>query len=1391
MDLKSFGVCVGSSSISYYDGIKGENVSHHGNPMEILKELIPRFLRDGNVIVTGRKAKNMVKLPQIPEVEATEIAYNALRDKYGVVEGIVSAGGENFILYKLNKKGLIAGIYTGSKCASGTGEFFLQQLKRMDVSLDFANSIEVDECYELSSRCTVFCKSDCTHALNKCVPKELILNGLGKVMAEKVMELVHKSGVKKIMLVGGTARNKVMVKHLLERIDLVIPDEALFFEAFGAHVWGKRNSTSVFKVQGKIFMKRSSSFSRHAPLKKFLDMVEFKKMNFEKARNDDVCILGVDVGSTTTKAVLVRLRDNAILTGSYLRTLGDPIKAVKNCYNELIKQLNGINLRIIGVGITGSGRKIVGLHSQTNAVYNEITAHARAAAYFDPEVDTIFEIGGQDAKYTYLVNRVPTDYSMNEACSAGTGSFLEEATRESLEVHYLDIGDLALKSESPPNFSDQCAAFISSDVKTAIHEGLSKEDICAGLVYSICMNYLNRVKGNRSVGKKIIMQGGVCYNRAVPAAMAALTGKRVVIPPHPGLMGAYGVALIVKENITQGFLKSSDFDLRELANREVQYKGTFICSGGKNSCDRKCEIRIIEINGKRFPFGGACNRYENIVRHVVTNTEGYNYVKKREEIIFNMKGNSGEKTIGISRSLAMTTLFPLFYRFFRYLGFRVIIPEVSDKRGWDLKNAEFCFPVEMAHGYMYDLLARNPDYVFLPRIRGVKVENSRNYNVFCPFVQSEPDYLKSAFSDLEPQNVLEMNLDFSNGYENEVEKFEEVAEKLGIKREEGKNAYLKTLKDFKELKRKIKKIGESFLKDLEKEEFGIVLFGRSYNAFSSHANMGIPEKFASRGVLIVNLDALPYESEEGYSNMYWTCGEMITKAARYVKKHPKLFGVYITNFSCGPDSFIISYFRDIMGDKPSLILELDSHTADAGIETRIEAFIDVARSYLKAPVSKEKRKISRPITKLENGELKVITPDGSKFPISHEKVRLVFPTMGGFSTKCLAASFRYHNVKTDVCPIPGIEEFKLGRGNSLSKECLPLQLTLGSLIKYLNGNSSDDKIILYFIPETMGPCRFGQYKVFIDLWLDNNHADNVALFSLNSENAYTGLGLPFKLRIWTAVIVSDVLTDIENTVKVLAKDKHEAKALLKKVKEKILDSLANDSLYTFFRKLKGAADLIASIEKNRNYTETPKVLITGEIYVRRDEFSRKRLEDVFAENGIITHISPVHEWIYYTDYLFLKKLTSPNSTHTDRLKKRIEILLKRYIEMKVKKIFGKTGFYEIHMMDVEETIEAAKNHLHPSLTGETILTVGTTLSEIGERYDGVVSIGPFGCMPSRIAEAIIKKGVLKKIFEDLGNAPIIYIESDGNPFPPIIESRIEAFIVQVKRFKGYKLKYAS
>ena len=255
---------------------------------------------------------------------------------------------------------------------------------------------------------------------------------------------------------------------------------------------------------------------------------------------------------------------------------------------------------------------------------------------------------------------------MNEACSAGTGSFIEESAWESLRVKVTEIEKIAMSAKNPPNFNDQCAAFISSDIKTALQENISKENIVAGLVYSVCLNYVNRVKGNRPIGSKIFMQGGVCYNKAIPIAMAALTGQQIIVPPEPGLMGAFGVALEVKEKINLGLLKKKKFDLQELARRDVKYKKPFICPGGKEKCDLKCSVNLIEIEGKTFPFGGACNKYYSINKKKNYDISKFDYVKRRQQLIFGKYSPkislpNNVKTIGINLSFQTFNLYPLFY----------------------------------------------------------------------------------------------------------------------------------------------------------------------------------------------------------------------------------------------------------------------------------------------------------------------------------------------------------------------------------------------------------------------------------------------------------------------------------------------------------------------------------------------------------------------------------------------------------------------------------------------------------------------------------------------------------------------------------------------------------
>ncbi len=1394
--MRRIGLCIGSSTISWYDGEEPRNFLHEGDPLKELRSFLPEMVEEGIVVITGKKGRKLLNLPQLPEVEATELAYKELRKKYGDHEAIVSIGGENFTLYKLNEKGNITGVYTGNKCASGTGEFFLQQLKRMGIALDSVNSVTTDETYELSSRCSVFCKSDCTHALNKGTPKEVVLNGLGKVMSDKIWELMHRAGVRKILLVGGSTRNRLMLRHLREISDVTIPEEALFFEAYGAYLHANRIEETHIK-KDMIFKKGVVSFPKNDPLSVHVDSVDFKTMPFESASEGDKCILGVDVGSTTTKAVVMRIKDSAVLASSYLRTMGDPVNAARQCFREIRDSLDA-PVELQGLGVTGSGRKLVGLYSETRGIHNEIMAHAKAASYFDKEVDTIFEIGGQDAKYTFLSNGVALDYAMNEACSAGTGSFLEESAKESLNMDYRSIGKLALKGESPPNFSDQCAAFISSDIKTAINEGVSHEDIAAGLVYSICLNYINRVKGMRPVGKKVFMQGGVCYNEAVPIAMAALTGKEIIVPPHPGLVGAFGVALMIKENLELGLLERHIFSLDDLIAKKVRYLNTFVCEGGKENCDRKCAIRIIEVDGKKFPFGGACNKYENVRLNLNIDRNKYIYTNEREKIVFELKNNTGQQTVGISKSLAMNTLFPLFSSFFKSLGYKIVMPHESDHEGWDRKKSEFCFPVELSHGYMLDLLRKDPDYLFLPAIKGMEVRNSNQNAVYCPFVQSEPDWLMGSFNELQSKRVLTDFFDFSKGLEKEKERFVSLAKKMGNNREEALLAFREGVEALEQSTMRIKDVGKRFLEDLEESDFGVVIFGRAYNAFATDANMGIPEKLASRGIPVITFDALPFESEEGYENMYWAWGEMNIKAARYVKRHPKLFGLYITNFSCGPDSFVISFFRAVMDKKPSLILELDSHTSDAGIETRIEAFIDVVWSFIESKVPLvEKKPPKRPTVVMNNGVNRVETPDGQLLPMTDPSIKILIPTMGEFGAQLMAASLRYVGLNTHVLPRPAELEFKLGKSNSLAKECLPLHLTLGSLIRYMNEHKDEDGIIMYFMPDTRGPCRFGQYSKYIDLWLDNNNVKNVGLFSLNSDNAYGGIGVRPRLRIWTGMTLADEFYNVENALLTLASDREEAVKMIKKSREALIESITHDPYPVLMRKVEEISEEISHIPLKADFQSTPRVLLTGEIYVRNDEFSRKSLELFFADNNIIMHVSPIHEWIYYLDYIFLKKYIGSDPSLLKRGIKHLDIFAKRKIEKRIKKALEKTGLYEAHLVDIESMVKSSKDFLNPKLTGEAILTLGAALFESIDRYDGVISIGPFGCMPTRIAESVVERGLdhqrensnqlKREIFQAVGSIPILFFESDGNPFTPTIESRLESFVVQAKRVRSYLL----
>lgn len=1446
----ALGICLGASTVSMVllavppddpNGFRSPGltpriagswrIAHEGNPRQALLSALSRVepASIGRIVCTGKKFRKLVNISAIAEPEAVEYAYPYFKPVGVNCPAIISAGGETFMAYLLNRSGQITDIRNGNRCASGTGEFFVQQLRRMGIALsETAHWTGASDPYPVSGRCSVFCKSDCTHATNKGIAKSRVAAGLCRMMADRVLSLLIKVPRQHIMLTGGTIHNSVMVADLHREIEgLIVPEGADCFEATGAALWGLAHDTKPYPGDSRLFTSRHAALSTLAPLNEFQDMVTFKSQTTDGIRPGDACILGLDVGSTTTKAVLLRQADDAMLATVYRRTNGDPVGAARKCYasirDQVVQRTALSRISIVGLGVCGSGRQIAGLHAMTDGIINEIIAHATAAVYFDPQVDTLFEIGGQDAKYTFVVNGVPADYAMNEACSAGTGSFLEESAFEILGVRMTDIGAIALTGRHPINFNDQCAAFIASDVKNAIHEGAGHADIVAGLVYSICMNYTNRVKGNRPVGGRIFMQGGVCYNQAVPLAMAALVGKPIVVPPEPGLMGAFGVALEVKKRIAAGLLSPESFDLDALVNRSVGYAAPFTCKGGREKCDRRCEIAVVKLAGKKYPFGGACNRYYNLCHKISYEDESLDLIHSRQKWVFAEKSQADDqdpeaasrpvKRIALNRSFMVHTYYPFYSSFFKALGVSPLLPDEPSRKGIDQRGAAFCYPGELAHGFFHSILEMDPapDYIFLPHFKSVPATNgSHGYGggQLCPFVQGETYYLQTAFREQldtlhrQGTRLIAPLLDLARGLAMAETPMLHVATALGVGRRRGRQAFQQGVLSQQRFMAALKQQGHDIISALAQnpDRQAVVVFGRAYNAFAPEAHMGIPKKFTSRGIPLIPFDALAFEQEHAKRHMYWGMGQQLLKAARFVKKHPQLFGVYVTNFSCGPDSFLIGYFREIMGRKPSLTLELDSHTADAGLETRVEAFLDIVTAYRRlGGGEKNTLETARGFTPARlhsnNGTHAVVCSSGEKVSLHDPRVTLLFPSMGRLSSEALAAAFRSDGLRAVAHPPADGNVLKLGRANTTCKECLPLILTTGTLLNYIQRHKRADEIVLYFMATASGPCRFGQYYVFMEDLIRRNRISDTAIFSLTSENGYAGLKGGYEQRGWWGLVIADVMEDIRAMLLAAATDTGAAMAAFEKIWRDILLCLETGSWAEVRQALATAARQLRRIALKRPVSDVPVIGLVGEIFVRRDGLSRQWLTEHLAQKGFATVCSPVAEWVHYCDYLVSNDLVDPPLPIMRKLKGRIRNHYKHRVETQIKFLLSASGLVHAESVRIPPVIKAAQNYLSPHLTGEAVLTVGGSLLEVAHRYCGIVLIGPFGCMPSRLSEAILTETMRSedKLAAIAGNGrrhplpvgvedlPFLAIESDGSPFPQLIQTQLEAFCLRALR----------
>jgi len=1365
-------------------------IRNFGKPIQaslnVLTELLQTYGSDAvaRVAFTGTGGKLMARICGGVFVNEIIAQAKAVTTLYPEARTIMDIGGEDSKLIHLEKEGesvKIRDFSMNTLCAAGTGSFLDQQATRLGYKIEELGEIAMQSKNppRIAGRCSVFAKTDMIHLQQIATPDKDILAGLCYALARNFKSSIGRGEKfrRPIVFQGGVAANPAMRKAFndvlsLEEGELIIPEH---FTAMGAI--------------GSVIQARSEGLETGAPdldaVRQYLSRVErddkpLKPLSLSSLHDSQGTpkvslsgkkkiqgYLGLDVGSISTNLVIIDENLN-LVTKRYLMTAGKPIDAVRSGLKSIEEEV-GNSVDILGVATTGSGRYLTGDFVGADIVRNEITAQATAAIHIDPKVDTVFEIGGQDSKFISIDDGVVVDFEMNKSCAAGTGSFLEEQA-ERLEISIKgEFSDLALSAKNPVRMGERCTVFIGSDLVHHQQKGARTDDLVAGLSYSIVLNYLNRVVGDRRIGNNIFFQGGTAFNKGVVAAFEGVLGRPITVPPNHDVTGAIGAAILAKEYKSQN-PGPSNFKGFDLSKRPYTIK-TFECKG----CDNRCLIRQVSIeNEQPLFYGSRCEKYDVVKKKKKVDLP--NLFEERETHLLKAYDGDPEdptdqRVIGIPRLLYFHEYFPFWLTFFKELGFKPMISAPTRRelirKGVESIVAETCFPVKVAHGHVIDLLEKGVANLFLPSIIDQPPLVKDAVNSFnCPYSQTLPYTFPSAidFSRFKTR-LLKPVIRFGQGEKVLKRDLTSFGDMLGISRIKSLSAYKTAWQAQQDFYDKLIKRGDEILEMLEeKGDLGIVVVGRPYNTCDSGLNLNIPKKLLDLEVLPIPMDFLRLDdlpSSEGVRDIYWKYGQKILATARKLKDKDNLYAIYITNFGCGPDSFIMHFFREASKGKPYLQLEIDEHSADAGAITRCEAFLDSLKNV-------RKRKAL-----LEKTQPQIIKTQKS-LPSLTDRV-IYIPHMADHAY-AFAAAFEACGFKASVFPESSEETLEYGRKYTTGKECFPCIVTTGDIIRITKQPGFDAEKVAIFFPSGSGPCRYGQYNRFHRLLLDQLGYPNVPIFAPEQDETLyedvAALGKKFRRLGWQGIVAVDLLYKMLHETRPYEVVKGSTDRVYKRCLAKICDDVRNE------RNLIDTFDAIIrdfnTIEVDRSERK-PLIGIVGEIFVRLNRFSNEDVIRKVEALGGEAWLSPLSEWIYYTNFtarmrntIKKKWLANLKLSIVEHFQKKDEKTLMDFLSQYLR---------NSHEPETEEIIEKASPYLHPTFEGEAILSVGKAIDLKDKGACGVINIMPFTCMPGTIVSAI-----LKRFREENQHFPILNMAYDGQEQTNTL-TRLEAFMHQSREYQ--------
>jgi predicted nucleotide-binding protein (sugar kinase/HSP70/actin superfamily) len=829
------------------------------------------------------------------------------------------------------------------------------------------------------------------------------------------------------------------------------------------------------------------------------------------------------------------------------------------------------------------------------------------------------------------------------------------------------------------------------------------------------------------------------------------------VPSHHDVTGAIGVAILAMKERTW---EKSGFKGFDLSKRQYAID-TFECKG----CENLCEIRKVTCEGETpLYYGSRCEKYDVVRKvHKKAMTDLF---KLREENLYKdyaptARGAGGEP-IGIPRILNMHELLPFWKAFLSELGFSVVLSDATNKKtvkeGVENIIVESCFPIKLAHGHILNLIGKGVKRIFIPSVIDLKRPSAGvETNFACPYAQSLPYTVKGSI-DFEAAGVkLESPVvRFGQGNEIILKNLVSFGKSLGKTKKEIERA-LHLANSVQELfYGECLRAGTDFLSRIKDDEKVMVVIGRPYNSMDPGANLNVHKKLLDLGVPAIPLDMLPLADvpeDEDLREMYWAYGQKILRAAKIVRSQPNLFAIYITNFGCGPDSFITHFFKKIMEGKPFLQLEIDEHSADAGAITRLEAFFDSIKNARQDVAAKEK---AAPV-----------------FYVGKKVRKIYVPFMSDHSIPFVSA-FRACGAEAEVIAESDDETVQLGRKFTIGKECYPCILTTGDMLKTVRKEGFEPGASAFFMPSGRGPCRFGQYHRLHRMVLDEQGFENVPIYAPNQdEKLYQELNIvggKFSRLGWRAIVSTDMLLKMLHSVRPY----EEVPGQTQQVYNEMLGAVSkaiesrNNGL---FEVLEHAAKSFLSISTKS--VEKPIVGIVGEIYIRSNRFSNDDLVRKVEEFGGEAWLAPITEWINYVNYMGKKRSTQKRSL-SNLLSMVLTDHIQRKDEHRMEEIFAEYLRYG-REPTVRQVIHEASPYIDESFEGEAILSVGKSIDFIRKGASGIINAMPFTCMPGTISNAVMK------LIQSKYGVPVLNIAYDGQGLTNIT-TRLEAFMHQVNEY---------